>query len=69
MQMRCTSKNWKTGYVIKTGPTEKFLWNKKRIGTCGPQLKIKNQIIAYPWNLGKGPLKRDKILWAIHNKI
>ena len=25
IQMWCTSMDWKTGYVIKTGPTEKFL--------------------------------------------
>ena len=67
--MWSTSKDWKTGYVIKTGPIEKIPQNKRRTGTSGPQLKIKNQIIAYLWTLGEGPLKWDKILWAIHNKI
>ena len=28
----------------------------------GPQLKIKNQIMAYGWTLRKDPLKLEKIL-------
>ena len=42
-----TRKDWKTGYVIKTGPTEKFLWNERSPYISGPQLNIKNQIIGY----------------------
>ena len=29
IQMWSTRKDWQTGYVIKTGPTEKFLSNKR----------------------------------------
>ena len=65
--MWSTSKNWKTGYVIKTGPTEKFLQNKKSTRISGPQLKIKNQIMAYRLTFEKDPLKLEKILWAIQN--
>ena len=36
-----------TGYVIKTGPNEKFLQNKISTYISGPHLKIKNQIKAY----------------------
>ena len=28
----------------------------------GPQLKVKNQIMAYFWTFGKDPLKLEKIL-------
>ena len=59
--MWSTSKNWKTGYVIKTGPTEKFLQNKKSTRISGPQLKIKNQIMAYRLTFEKDPLKLEKI--------
>ena len=45
--MCSTSKDWKTGYVIKTEPIEKFLLNKKSTHISRPQLKIKNQIMAY----------------------
>ena len=67
-KMWSSSKDWKTGYVIKTGPTETFLQNKRSTRISGPQLKIKNQILAYRWTFGKGPLKLDEILWAIHTK-
>ena len=40
--MWSTSNDRKTGYVIKAGPTEKFLENKRSTRTSGPQLKIKN---------------------------
>ena len=43
-QMWSNSKDWKTGYVIKTGPTDS-------------QLKIKNQIMAYRRTFGKDPQK------------
>ena len=33
----------------------------------GPQLKIKNQIMAYRWIFRKDPLKLEKILCAIDN--
>ena len=61
--MWSTSKDWKAGYVINAGPTEKFLWKKR----SGPQLNIQNQIMAYRRTFGKDPLKLEKILWAIHN--
>ena len=61
------SKDWKTGYVLKTGPTEKFLSNKRSTRISRPQLKIKNQIMAYRQTFAKDPLKLEKILWAIHN--
>ena len=32
----------------------------------GPQLKIKNQIMAYCWTFENGSLKLVKILWAMH---
>ena len=60
--MWSTSKDVKTGYVIKTGPTENFLENKRSTSISGPQLKIKNQIKAQRWTFGKDPLKLQKIL-------
>ena len=65
--MWSTSKDWKTGYAIKTGPTEKFPKNKRSTIISGPQLKIKNQIMAYHWTFGKDPLKLERKLWAIDN--
>ena len=35
------------------GPTEKFHKNKRCTRIGGPQLKIKNQIMAYHWTFGK----------------
>ena len=61
------SKEWKTGYAIMTGPTEKLLEDKRSNCISGPQLKIKNQIMAYWWTSGKDPLKLQKILWTIQN--
>ena len=37
----------KNGYVIKTGPTEKFLENKRSTRISGPQLKIKDKKSNY----------------------
>ena len=65
--MWSTSKCWKTSYVIKTGPTEKFFWTKRNTRMSGPQLKIENQIMASRQTLGRDPQKSDKILRAIHN--
>ena len=62
MQMWSTSKDLKTGYVIKTGPTEKFLQNKRSTHISGPQLKIKTQIMVYRWTFGKDYLRLKKIL-------
>ena len=59
---KSTSKDGKTGYVGKTGPTEKFLQNKRSTRISGPQLKIKNQIMAYQWAFRKDPLKLEKLL-------
>ena len=67
IQMWSTSKDWKTGYVVKTGPTEKFFENKRNTHISGPQLRIKNQIMAYRWTFRIDPLKLENILWAIHN--
>ena len=39
--MWSTSKDWKTGYVIKTGPTETFFSNKRSTLISDPQLKTK----------------------------
>ena len=33
----------------------------------GPQLEIKNQIMACRWTFRKDPLELEKILSAIHN--
>ena len=65
IQMWCTSisKYWKTGFVIKTGPTGEFLWNKRSTLISGPQLNIKNHIMAYRRAFGKDPLELEKILW------
>ena len=62
------SKDWKTGYVIESGPAEKFIHNKRSTRLSGPQLEIKNQILAYRWIFRKNPRKLEKILWAIHIK-
>ena len=67
--MWSTSKDLKTGYVIKAGPSENFLYNKKSTRISGPQLKIKNQIMGYCWTFGKDPLKLEKVLLAIYNQI
>ena len=61
------SKDWKTSYVIKAGPTEKFLQNKRNPCISEPELKIKNQIIIYRWTFWKDSLKSEKVLWVIHN--
>ena len=53
--------------VIKTGPTEMFLENKRNTRISGPQLKIINQIMTYRWSFGKDPLKQDKILRSTPN--
>ena len=66
--MLSTSQDWKTGYVIKTGPTEKFLYNERSTLKSGLQLKIKNHIMAYRWTFKKVPLKLEKILQATHNQ-
>ena len=47
----------KINYVIKTGPAEKCLKNKRSTRISDPQLKIKNQIMAYRQTFGKDPLK------------
>ena len=60
VQMWFNSKGWKTGCVIKTGRTENFFQNKKSTLISSPQLKIKNQIMAYHWPLGKDPLNLQK---------
>ena len=41
----------------KTGPTEKFLQNKRSTRISGSQLKIKNQIMAYRWLFAEKILK------------
>ena len=51
-----------TDHVFKTRPTEKFLSNKRSTRINSPQLKLKNQIIAYRWTFEKGSQKLDKIL-------
>ena len=57
--MWSTSKDWKRGNAIKTGPTEEFFQNKrkqpyKRLkGQNLKQLKIKNYIMGYRWTFGK----------------
>ena len=56
------SKDRKRDYVIKTGPTEKFLQNKRSTRISGPQLKIENQIMAHRWTFRKDFLKQEKIL-------
>ena len=55
------SKDWKTGYVIKTGPTEKFLQDKRSTRISGPELKIK-KIFVYRWIFTKVSLKLKKVL-------
>ena len=62
IQIWSTSKDLKASYVIKTGPTEKFLQNKKSIRISGPQLKIKYQFMAYGWTFKKDSAKSEKIL-------
>ena len=58
--MWSASKDWKTGCVIKTRPTEKFLQNKSSTHKSGSQLKIKNEIMAYCWTFGKDLLNLEK---------
>ena len=65
--MWSNSKDWKTGFVIKTGSTEKFLKNKRSTRISSLQLKIENQIMTYRWTFRKDSLILEKILWAIHN--
>ena len=57
---RSTSKDWKTDCVIKTGPTDKFLENKRSTFVSCPPLKIKNQVMTYRWTFGKDCLKLEK---------
>ena len=54
IQMWSTSKDWK-GCVIKTWPSEKFLWNNRSTLISSPQLKIKIQIMAYHWTFRVDP--------------
>ena len=42
------------------------IWYKRSTRISGPQLKVKNQIMAYRWSFGKDSLKLEKLLWAIH---
>ena len=49
-----------TDHVFKTGPTEKFLSNKRSTRINSPELKFKNQIIAYRWTFEKDSQKLDK---------
>ena len=60
--MWSSSKDWKTNYFIKTGPTEKFLSNKRNTLISGPNLKIKNQFMTYRWTFGIDRLKLAKSL-------
>ena len=50
--MWSASKDLKTSYVIKAGPTKHFLLS-------GPQLKEKSQTMIYRWTFGKDPLKLE----------
>ena len=61
LPMWSNSKDWKTGYFIKNGPTEKFLQNKRSAPISGLQLKIKIKL----WH-NTGP--SEKILWN-HRKF
>ena len=67
IEMWSTSWDWKTGYLIKAGPTGKFLWNKRNTCISRRQSKIKSEIMAYRWTFGKDLLKLEKGLSAIHN--
>ena len=48
--------------MIEAGPTGKFIQNKRSTRLSGPQLEIKNQILAYRWIFRKDPRKLEKIL-------
>ena len=39
-----------------------FFQNKRSTRIGRPQLKIRNQIMAYRWTFGKDPLKLEKML-------
>ena len=73
IQMWSTSKDWKTNCVLKTGPTEEFLQNKRSTLISSPPLKIKNQITAYRWTFGKDPLNLEKFCeqynWIWYNTL
>ena len=60
--MLSTSKDWKIG-CHKIWTYKNFIQNTRSI----PQLKIKNQIMAYRWTFGKDPLNVEKIMSAIHD--
>ena len=61
------SKDWKTGFLIKTDLLESISKRREAPAISGLQLKIENQIKTYHWTFGKDSLILEKILWAIHN--
>ena len=61
IQMWCTSMDWKTGYVIKTGPTEKVSVKRDKYPYKRSTFKDQksNYGISILWTFGKDSEIRD----------